>query len=74
MPDELRQQPKEGSPRVLPKLAMLRSRTAQAVVRRSEVDDRGHRVAIAKQSICRSEAISRAVAQLAISEHHIYDI
>ena len=40
MPDELRQQPKEGSPRVLPKLAMLRSRTAQAVVRPSEVDDR----------------------------------
>jgi hypothetical protein len=51
-----------------------RCTACQAVARPSEVDDRRHKIAIAERSTCRSEAISCVAAQLAIGEHHIYDI
>jgi hypothetical protein len=49
------------------------SRSAQAVARPSEVDDRRQVTANAETSTRRSAAFRRAAVQVAISEHHIYD-
>jgi len=46
----------------------------QAVARPSEVDDWRQSMANAEASTCRSAAVSPAAVQLAIGEHHIYDI
>jgi hypothetical protein len=60
---------------MLPKLAVLpRGRLLQAVARPSEVDDRRHKMATAESSTCRSETIVAGGGQVAIAEHHIYDI
>jgi hypothetical protein len=57
MPADLKDQPIRSCPRVLPKLAVLRSRTAQAVTRPSEVDGRRQKIAITERSTCRSEGV-----------------
>jgi hypothetical protein len=48
--------------------------TRQAVARPSEVDDGRQTTANAESSTCRSATVWSAADQLAVSEHHFYDI